>query len=100
MNYQQKKSLNESNVSVSFREWAARLWDPGFPTLIFFSWLTEGSVGGTRGLSEVNAHVSRLLRLYPLIIGFSFDTGCHLAPTEVRGKMPFEFSCCWIRLWV
>lgn len=41
-----------------FIEWAAMLWDPGFLTLICFSRLIEGRVGGTRGLSEVNALVS------------------------------------------
>lgn len=61
VNYQQTKSLNESDVSVSFHEWAATLWDPGFLsflTPICFSQLTEGRVGGTRGLPEVNALVS------------------------------------------
>lgn len=41
------------------------LWDLSFLGLIYFSWLTKGTVGGTRGLSEVNALKNYLLRLHP-----------------------------------
>lgn len=57
VNYQQTKSLNEGDISVSFHERAATLWDAGFLAPICFSLLTEGRVEGTRGLSEVNALV-------------------------------------------